>query len=97
MSDTHETAEGVEPEVTAVVEPEGVSEPVSKPVMTVSRKKAPEGAVVEASEPDRSERTDGETRTVTDAGPVQMATPQSDPREVEELSFGGIVIVRNRY
>jgi hypothetical protein len=69
----------------------------SQPVMQVKRKKAPEGAVVVASDPEPGQRSDGETRTVTAPGQVQMATPQTNPREVEELTFGGITIERQRF
>lgn len=42
-------------------------------------------------------RHDGETRTETDPGPVQMAAITNEPREIEELEFPALKITRVRF
>lgn len=86
--DLEAAAEGPLPEPAAPAAPE-------KPALTVKKRSVKGNAVVVEGE--ATERTDGETRTQTDAGPVQLAAVRQEPREVEELEFPGLKIIRERY
>ncbi|OHB39593.1 MAG: hypothetical protein A2882_16295 [Phenylobacterium sp. RIFCSPHIGHO2_01_FULL_70_10] len=78
--------------------PEAVaSEAPKASKLTVKRVKA-EAPVVHVAKDDRDAEVAPEgTRMETDAGPVQGTFITGKPREVEELEFPGLKIIRQRF
>lgn len=71
------------------------------PKLRVRSRKVAEGVVLAeqpAEVPDVTTRSDGETRTTTEPGPVQLANVRAEPREVDEINLpSGLSITRERY
>lgn len=87
MTDTPETTT---PEVASAA-------PAERPKLQVKRVKSAAPVVAVAKEDRDAEVAPEGTRMETDAGPVQGTNIQGAPREVEELLFPGITIIRQRF
>ncbi|MDP3869918.1 hypothetical protein [Phenylobacterium sp.] len=71
--------------------------PASSKLVVKPKKVAAGVTVVVPDEGVARARPDGETRTETDAGPVQMAVVTDRAREEEEIVFPGLTMLRIRY